>query len=874
MIAMVGAFTAAQAYETKFGDVSITFDTTVSMGVSVKTASIDERFLPEGNGGPVDPRNGTNGNVVINLPVATLAGLGGNATYTRNPDNFDGSINTDDGRLNFDRGDLTGANVKANHDLLVKWENYTVFARAVGFYDVILNDKDAGNRSELTDAALGDVGRNYELLDLFVSADYTVGELPVNLRVGKQVINWGESTFILGGNNVFNPIDVGAFRRPGSEIKEALVPVNAVSGTVSFPFDVSLSAYYALDWEPFEVDPSGTPFSNVDILTRGSGALGNVNRISFIGGGPFAGGRRNCTAGATTGTRRVQLDAASTLAGSGLLAGGAGSTGGDPTVATAGRIDCLDDPTTGIAANALAYNQAWATGYNEYTRQLLVDTLGSQGYTMEVGAGIERRDDVFARDSGQFGVAAKLYVESLGGTEFGFYYQNYHSRLPIISEVVDGAPVLSIAVQGDSAQATAGGIGSRQLLPAGCGFAPAMSLPVANATAAGTLNAVNSVGFGGDLVNRPVLDPQNLLDPAVNAALVQAGFTGLQLTANTGGSYDHVLNAMRLNCALAYYQSTDNLAASGFGLQLVNGAETLVANPNLGLIVEYPEDIETFGFSFNTTLGGWGVQGDFTYRKDAPFQADTDSLTIAGVWYGCTFQVASPAGSTSIGGPTGVLTTTRESDASNVAPQCLPNSGIGQKISGVIRNDMYQGQIGTTATFTGSDWWVAALGAALGVVVTEVGFAYVPDVEARNEQLLTPTAANGTRLVQYQNTGCNGSNLGLGGLLGLDGKNISQCRPTDLSGGLVMLFRTEYNNFLDSGFTVAPQLVYSWDFTGTTPAPYSTFLEDRQTIGVGVTGTLNNNLRLGVNYSNFFGGHINNKASDQDFASVSASYSF
>ena len=99
--------------------------------------------------------------------------------------------------MNFDNGDLIGANVKANHDLLVKWQNYTVFARAVGFYDVVMNDHDVGARSEMTDAALGDVGRNYELLDAFVSADYTIADLPVNLRLGKQVINWGESTFIL-----------------------------------------------------------------------------------------------------------------------------------------------------------------------------------------------------------------------------------------------------------------------------------------------------------------------------------------------------------------------------------------------------------------------------------------------------------------------------------------------------------------------------------------------------------------------------------------------------------------------------------------------------------------------------------------------------
>ncbi|MFO0349688.1 MAG: DUF1302 domain-containing protein, partial [Alphaproteobacteria bacterium] len=197
MIAMVGAFTAAQAYETQFGDVSITFDTTVSMGASMLVQERETAFLPEANGGPVDPRTGPGATIVgTGTLIAPLSGfVGGSNVYTNNGFNWDGSINTDDGRLNFDKGDLIGANVKASHDLIVGWENYKIFARAVGFYDVIMNDKNAGDHSQLTDAALGDVGRNYDLLDLFVSADYTLGgDIGVNLRAGKQVINWGEST--------------------------------------------------------------------------------------------------------------------------------------------------------------------------------------------------------------------------------------------------------------------------------------------------------------------------------------------------------------------------------------------------------------------------------------------------------------------------------------------------------------------------------------------------------------------------------------------------------------------------------------------------------------------------------------------------------
>ncbi len=47
---------------------------------------------------------------------------------------------------------------------------------------------------------------------------------------------------------------------------------------------------------------------------------------------------------------------------------------------------------------------------------------------------IERLKDLEPRTSGQFGVALKYYAEELNnGTEFGFYYMNYHSRLPYAS---------------------------------------------------------------------------------------------------------------------------------------------------------------------------------------------------------------------------------------------------------------------------------------------------------------------------------------------------------------------------------------------------------------------------------------------------------
>ncbi|MFN9356419.1 MAG: DUF1302 family protein, partial [Alphaproteobacteria bacterium] len=177
-----------QAAEAQFGDVSIVFDTTVSMGASMLVQERETAFLPEANGGPVDPRAdvslgaiGATGSIAAStrstfagfggapcVVAQGSAGCGGANVYTNNGFNYDGSINTDDGRLNFYKGDLIGDNVKSSHDLIFGCQNYKIFARAVGFYDVIMNDEDAGSHSKLTDAALGDVGRNYDLLDLFV----------------------------------------------------------------------------------------------------------------------------------------------------------------------------------------------------------------------------------------------------------------------------------------------------------------------------------------------------------------------------------------------------------------------------------------------------------------------------------------------------------------------------------------------------------------------------------------------------------------------------------------------------------------------------------------------------------------------------------
>jgi len=872
------AVAPAQAVEAQFGDVSITFDTTVSMGASMLTEEVNTQFLSEVNGGPVDPR--LSGVALPNgIVVAPFSGaFGGGNAYSGNPvDNFDGSANADDGRLNFGKGDLIGANVKATHDLQVTWQNYKIFARGVGFYDVIMNDKDAGNRSQLTDQALGDVGRNYELLDLFVSADYTLGDIPVNLRVGKQVINWGESTFIQNGLNVFNPIDVSAIRRPGSEIKEALVPVNAVSGTVTLPIGASVSAWYALDWESFELDPSGTPFSTADSIAYGTGVGGNsINGrpASFVTAGLFGGQRRNCITVAGQGTRFAQTN--------GLLP--------DPQLSAAGpdgngRLECNDSPfVSHVVPLPIGQHEKFRLG--QITGGVAgVNDLSGDGVNAGNGSILLRGADHQASDDGQYGLKLTMYAEELNGTEFGFYFQNYHSRLPFVNieaSLTDTAAnigyFLNSASSNIKASDVAGSLQSRQLNNSGCGLTSPAQIGTIGAGGASAANfginsAIGALGnpatlgtAANQMANTPVDDPTGQLAAAAAAVAAITG-GGITLNNNLANGNRNQLAVAQLNCVLTYFQSGLVVPAGGaFGatptVQTFDGAEFLVAARDALVATQYPEDIKSFGFSFNTTVEGIGVQFEASYRPEAPFQIDTDSLTIASLVNGCVF--------TQIYGAAGLaLGASANNDGSGIRPACGNRATVQ---NGVLYNEMLTAQLGTTSSFTGSDWFVDALGAEGAVIVSEVGMVLVPGVESTWVDNL-PAALKGVT-AQYQNTGCQGTDLALAGALSLDKKASNQCRPTDFSAGLVMLFSLQYNNFMDTGFAVSPRLVYSYDFEGTTAAPYSNYLEDRQAINLGVDGTLNNNLRVGMSYSNFFGGHINNKSRDRDFTSISASYTF
>lgn len=180
------------------------------------------------------------------------------------------SSNTnDDGRLNFKKGETFSKIFKGVHDLELKYGDTGVFVRGKYWYDFELKDESRplydisdDNRQQAAQSS------GAEFLDAFIYHNYLIAQQPGTTRLGKQVVSWGESTFIGNSINSINPVDVAAFRRPGAEIKEGLIPVNLLYLAQGLSDSLSAEAFYQLEWDQTVVDNCGTFFST-DILADG-----------------------------------------------------------------------------------------------------------------------------------------------------------------------------------------------------------------------------------------------------------------------------------------------------------------------------------------------------------------------------------------------------------------------------------------------------------------------------------------------------------------------------------------------------------------------------------------------------------------------------
>ena len=542
-------------------------------------------------------------------------------------------LNSDDGGRNYKRG-LVSNTSKVTGELELDYRSFGAFARVNGFIDFENENGDREHRP-LTEEAKDLAGKDLEVLDLYVTGAFDAGDTPVDLRLGSHVLNWGESTFIQNGVNVVNPFDVTKLRTPGAELRDALVPVPLVSASVAPTSALSMEGFWQLDWKKTEIDPPGTYFSTNDYV----GAGGNR---AYLTDPRF-----------TTGNPPILTDSGGPTRGSSLynlIAAGAVNADLAAFAATpqgmALRMDCR--PTSAGPPPTFAGADC--------------QRLSDRGF-LSVTRGQDRTPD----DSGQWGIALRYLAENLNDTEFGFYFLNHHSRLPLVSAMYG----TQLGYQrGLAAAGAVSASGSRTI---GAITSQATSLVTQAVTRQITAAVTAAVPPG---------TPQSVIDQQVATRLAMPetrqqidAEVQRQVTAGVGG----VAGAL----AIDRYGKTASYH------------------------IEYPEDLRVFGVSFNTLLGGsgWALQGEYSFHPDAPLQRTETSLFTEGLLPLTTALALSAAGR-------------NPNDPSN-------NPYLGRldgPLQGYVERDVSQLQVTATKVFG------PAAGSDGGAFITEAAVMHVHDM--------------------------------------------------------------------------------------------------------------------------------------------------
>jgi hypothetical protein len=267
-----------------------------------------------------------------------------------------------------------------------------------------------------------------------------------------------------------------------------------------------------------------------------------------------------------------------------------------------------------------------------------VDFTPLGGSLIEDFQAVPRGPTIVPDDQGQYGVSLKWFLPNFNqGTELGFFFVNYHSKLPLIS----------------GRTGTQAGIGN--------------SLGTLTAVIATAQGLASGLPFG------------TAVAIAANTAVSTAAGAGGNLSLATATEYATIAGNTVLGGGNVTSQAT-NLATHEY-------ARTA------SYFTEYPEDIQMFGISFNTPLGQTGIalQGEVSYRNDVPLQFDDVELLFAAL---------TPFEAVALGAQ-GIAIPATCTPALPTLTRCgqLGGYGINQTVPGWGLFDVWQGQVTATKAF-------------------------------------------------------------------------------------------------------------------------------------------------------------------------------
>ncbi|TLY89969.1 MAG: DUF1302 domain-containing protein [Gammaproteobacteria bacterium] len=242
-----GGWPSAQAvsFQSSSGDWTGSWDTTIGYGEAWRVSGLDCRLVAIADGG---------------------------CGY---------SPNIDDGELNYRKKAAFSEALTGVSEIALNYkEQGGVFLRGSGLYDFEVMNATT-DHIQLTHDAKGVAGSYTRLLDAFGFWRFNLGTMPAEMRLGRQVVDWGESTYIPGGLNEVNHFDVTALQVPGAELKQALLPDEMALFNLQLSKNLSTQLLYLFDWREDIIEPDGAYFSTSDFAGPGG------NRV-FLGFGAIS----------------------------------------------------------------------------------------------------------------------------------------------------------------------------------------------------------------------------------------------------------------------------------------------------------------------------------------------------------------------------------------------------------------------------------------------------------------------------------------------------------------------------------------------------------------------------------------------------------
>jgi hypothetical protein len=591
---------------------------------------------------------------------------------------------------------------------------------------------------------------------------------------------------------VTNAVDLTKLRAPGASIRDALLPTEQITLSTQLG-NASIEAYYQLGAEQIKTDPMGAFYGSEVLGTGGdvilaSGSYSLESNKSWdayctyayteIGDSMTGNACDADSAAAHLGTNGHKYQTA-------YLAERAGTTASEAEwgawldlgqTKDFGSIAAIGDTDPVVSNGLVSFTNTDATA--ETLADVIHTAALRTAYDFNTYATVQLRvnDNKFvnAKDDGQFGLAYRTYLDSVGdGLDLGFYYANYHSKVPYL-QIVGARGILAGDFIGMYDQAATSYITDVSTNGVADGDALAVlgkNVPdiLANDTATAKdyaalalLNGAMSSGVCGGFTAMSAAVTYfgtTAADGATHQADKNASAT-LHFGADLGTTYDNKIAFDSSKCdAAGDAAATSTLAYITYGATLLPAITPL--NEATYQFV-YPEDNQIIGASFNTNVSGTMINGELTYRPDFPLATSSgDQINAIG----------------DASGTTAALTMFAAQSYPTTAAKMLAIQGMKASVDSVLGTGSYETllintkrsslptptysvdadykakayhtdmdvwalDLGTTSTFAASHPITSGIGADSSVLLTELGVVSIDGLDNKNKGFVARNGFN------------------------------------------------------------------------------------------------------------------------------------